>query len=132
MLESGSLHIGQDEVAVLKTREREANPFQTWLRRFFTYNFDAAATCRFCFGIGEAVPAFENMWIECLGDLGRYQVATEDDEIRDKEVWTGVACHWYSKASDKAPTTGHLYLLIPQVHTSTSPNGTLERRCRCS
>ena len=33
----------------------------------------------------------------------------EDDDIRDREVWTGVARHWYSKASDKAPTTGRLY-----------------------
>ncbi|RAL68390.1 hypothetical protein DID88_007121 [Monilinia fructigena] len=36
-------------------------------------------------------------------------MAIEDDDIRDREVWTGVARHWYSKASDKAPTTGRLY-----------------------
>ncbi|KAH8591838.1 hypothetical protein B0O99DRAFT_744095 [Bisporella sp. PMI_857] len=57
----------------------------------------------------ETVPAFEDTWIECLGDLGRYRMAIEDDDIRDREVWTGVARHWYSKASDKAPTTGRLY-----------------------
>ena len=57
----------------------------------------------------ETVPAFEGTWIECLGDLGRYRMAIEDDDIRDREVWTGVARHWYSKASDKAPTTGRLY-----------------------
>jgi len=57
----------------------------------------------------ETVPAFEETWIECLGDLGRYRMAIEDDDIRDREVWTGVARHWYSKASDKAPTTGRLY-----------------------
>ncbi|KAJ8058490.1 hypothetical protein OCU04_012678 [Sclerotinia nivalis] len=57
----------------------------------------------------ETVPAFEDTWIECLGDLGRYRMAIEDDDIRDLEVWTGVARHWYSKASDKAPTTGRLY-----------------------
>ncbi|KAH8585923.1 hypothetical protein B0O99DRAFT_657066 [Bisporella sp. PMI_857] len=45
----------------------------------------------------------------CLGDLGRYRMAIEDDDIRDREVWTGVARCWYSKASDKAPTTGRLY-----------------------
>jgi len=57
----------------------------------------------------ETVPAFEDTWIECLGDLGRYRMAIEDDDQRDREVWTGVARHWYSKASDKAPTTGRLY-----------------------
>jgi hypothetical protein len=57
----------------------------------------------------ETVPTFEDTWIECLGDLGRYRMAIEDDDIRDREVWTGVARHWYSKASDKAPTTGRLY-----------------------
>ncbi|RFU26395.1 hypothetical protein B7463_g9949, partial [Scytalidium lignicola] len=57
----------------------------------------------------ETVPAFEDTWIECLGDLGRYRMAIEDDDIRDREVWTGVARHWYSKASDRAPTTGRLY-----------------------
>ncbi|CAG7556776.1 unnamed protein product [Fusarium equiseti] len=57
----------------------------------------------------ETVPAFEDTWIECLGDLGRYRMAIEDDNIRDREVWTGVSRHWYSKASDKSPATGRLY-----------------------
>ncbi|PCD22285.1 hypothetical protein AU210_016075 [Fusarium oxysporum f. sp. radicis-cucumerinum] len=57
----------------------------------------------------ETVPAFEDTWIECLGDLGRYRMAIEEDDIRDRELWTGVSRHWYSKASDKSPTTGRLY-----------------------
>ncbi|KAL2181085.1 uncharacterized protein P884DRAFT_192070 [Thermothelomyces heterothallicus CBS 202.75] len=57
----------------------------------------------------ETVPAFEDTWIECLGDLGRYRMAIEDDDIRDREIWTGVSRRWYSQASDKAPTTGRLY-----------------------
>ncbi|KAF9879594.1 Telomerase-binding protein EST1A [Colletotrichum karsti] len=36
-------------------------------------------------------------------------MAIEDDDIKDREVWTAVSRHWYSKASDKAPTTGRLY-----------------------
>lgn len=36
-------------------------------------------------------------------------MAIEDDDIRDRENWTAVSRHWYSKASDKAPTTGRLY-----------------------
>ena len=56
----------------------------------------------------ETVPSFEDTWIECLGDLGRYRMAIEDD-MRDREVWSGVARFWYSKAADKAPNTGRLY-----------------------
>ncbi|KAI9775610.1 MAG: hypothetical protein M1839_001011 [Geoglossum umbratile] len=33
----------------------------------------------------ETVPTFEDTWIECLGDLGRYRMAIEDDDIRDRE-----------------------------------------------
>lgn len=57
----------------------------------------------------ETVPAFEDTWIECLGDLGRYRMAIEDDNLSDREVWTSVSRHWYSKASDKSPSTGRLY-----------------------
>jgi hypothetical protein len=57
----------------------------------------------------ETVPAFEETWIECLGDLGRYRMAIEDDDIRDREVWTQVARQWYLKASDRSPETGRLY-----------------------
>ncbi|KAJ4160336.1 hypothetical protein NW754_003461 [Fusarium falciforme] len=57
----------------------------------------------------ETVPAFEDTWIECLGDLGRYRMAIEDNCIRDRETWTDVSRRWYSKASDKSPATGRLY-----------------------
>ncbi|TEA15028.1 Telomerase-binding protein EST1A [Colletotrichum sidae] len=71
------------------------------LRRLATYSMMAL--------LYETVPTFEDTWIECLGDLGRYRMAIEDDDIKDREVWTAVSRHWYSKASDKAPTTGRLY-----------------------
>ena len=57
----------------------------------------------------ETVPTFEDTWIECLGDLARYRMAIEDDDIRDREIWTGTARSWYSKAADKNPETGRLY-----------------------
>jgi len=57
----------------------------------------------------ETVPAFEDIWIECLGDLGRYRMAIEDDNLHDREIWAGVSRHWYSYASNRAPTTGRLY-----------------------
>ena len=40
--------------------------------------------------LSETVPAFEDTWIECLGDLGRYRMAIEDDDIRDRDDRPGV------------------------------------------
>ena len=57
----------------------------------------------------ETVPAFEDTWIECLGDLGRYRMAIEDENPRDRETWAAVARSWYSKAADKNPIVGRLY-----------------------
>jgi hypothetical protein len=42
----------------------------------------------------ETVSAFEDTWTECLGDLGRYRMAIEDEDIRDRETWAGVARSW--------------------------------------
>lgn len=57
----------------------------------------------------ETVPAFRDTWVECLGDLSRYRMAIEDEDIYDREIWTGVSRYWYSRASDTAPTTGRLH-----------------------
>ena len=57
----------------------------------------------------ETVPAFENTWIEYLGDLSRYRMLIEDDDIKDRDVWARVSRHWYSKASNISPGTGRLY-----------------------
>jgi hypothetical protein len=42
----------------------------------------------------ETVPAFEDTWMEYLGDLGRYRSTIEDEDIRDCETWAGVARSW--------------------------------------
>ena len=57
----------------------------------------------------ETVPTFEDTWIECLGNLSRYHMAIEDDDMRDREVWSVVARFWYDKAADKNPNVGRLY-----------------------
>ena len=58
----------------------------------------------------EAVDSFEETWFKCLGDLGRYRTAIEDEEdLRDREVWTGVARFWYTKAVDKNPGSSSVY-----------------------
>ena len=55
----------------------------------------------------ETVTTFENTWIECLGDLGRYRMAIEDDD--PQEVWGGITRFWYDKATNKCPNVGRLY-----------------------
>lgn len=57
----------------------------------------------------EAVPAFELVWMECLGDLARYRLAIESRDMWDREVWAGVAHYWYLKACQKLPDVGRLY-----------------------
>lgn len=63
----------------------------------------------------ETVPAFEDTWIECHSRPSQVSQTIEDEDTRDTEVWTSISRHWYSKASDKSPTTGRLYhqLAIP-------------------
>jgi hypothetical protein len=60
-------------------------------------------------GLLEIARAFEDTWIECLGDLGRYRMAIDDNNLRDKEVWTQVSRQWYLKSALDSPTTGRLY-----------------------
>ena len=57
----------------------------------------------------ETMPAFEDTWIDCLGDLGRYRMAIEDDDPKDREVWSNVARFWYNKAAENSPRVGRLY-----------------------
>jgi hypothetical protein len=56
----------------------------------------------------ESVPSFEETWMECLGDLARYRMAIEEADLRDREVWSGVARMWYNKAADKSPNVGRI------------------------
>lgn len=52
-------------------------------------------------------------------------MAKEDDEPKDREVWSGVARFWYSKASTKNTTVGRLYyhlaVLAVTVHALLIP-----------
>ncbi|EGD99973.1 hypothetical protein TESG_07301, partial [Trichophyton tonsurans CBS 112818] len=39
----------------------------------------------------ESIPAFSYIWIECLGDLARYQMAIEEVDLYNRENWAEVA-----------------------------------------
>jgi len=56
----------------------------------------------------ETVPEFIDTWIECLGDLGRYRIAVEEDRNL-YTVWGGVPGRWYIKAADRHLQVGRLY-----------------------
>jgi hypothetical protein len=55
----------------------------------------------------ETVPAFKDCWVECLGDLSRYQMSI-GEQVRDREIWAGTSISWYTMAQDANPTVGRL------------------------
>ncbi|KAJ4234171.1 hypothetical protein NW757_013626 [Fusarium falciforme] len=55
----------------------------------------------------ETVPALEDVWAECLGDLARYGMGVAERVHHD--VWINIAQSWYAKLLRKSPTTGRLY-----------------------
>ncbi|KAH8168360.1 est1 DNA/RNA binding domain-containing protein [Sarocladium implicatum] len=57
----------------------------------------------------EPVQAFDETWVECLGDLSRYRIAIKDEDTNNQEIWTSFSRHWYTKASEKLPFPGRLY-----------------------
>ena len=54
-------------------------------------------------------PLYKEVFADYVGDLGRYRMAIEDDEPKDRELWSNVARFWYNKASDKTPAVGRLH-----------------------
>lgn len=56
----------------------------------------------------ESISAFEETWIECLGDLARYRMAVEESDMRDREVWAGVSRYWYNQDADRSPDIGRI------------------------
>ncbi|KAI9896016.1 hypothetical protein N3K66_009085 [Trichothecium roseum] len=57
----------------------------------------------------EKIPAHEETWMECLGDLSRYRMAIEETDISVRETWTNISRGWYQLASDRMPSVGRLY-----------------------
>ncbi|KAF2493283.1 hypothetical protein BU16DRAFT_619624 [Lophium mytilinum] len=57
----------------------------------------------------ETVPALAQFWTEILGDISRYRMAIEDQNITDREIWRNNAIDWYSAVADREPGLGRLY-----------------------
>ena len=45
----------------------------------------------------EIVLAFEDTWIDCLGDLARYRIATENEHAHNRDSWASVSPSWQKK-----------------------------------
>jgi hypothetical protein len=43
-----------------------------------------------------------------LEDLARYRMVIKEANLRDREVWSGVARMWYDMAADKSPNVGRI------------------------
>ncbi|PYH41701.1 uncharacterized protein BP01DRAFT_279189, partial [Aspergillus saccharolyticus JOP 1030-1] len=54
-------------------------------------------------------PAYEETWMECLGDLSRYRMAVETTDALERELWAGIAMAWYSRAADRNPDVGKFH-----------------------
>lgn len=64
----------------------------------------------------ETVPAFEDTWAECLGDLSHYTMPIEGDDAHDRNVWMAVSQSRHSNAPGKPPARGR------QRHHRAIPN----------
>ena len=64
----------------------------------------------------EIIPTFENDWIEMLGDLARYRMAIEVDNIGDRVVWQDVARTWFHEAIDRRPEVRTIELNTLTIH----------------
>jgi hypothetical protein len=56
----------------------------------------------------ESALPFEDTLIGSLGDLTRYRMAIEEADLRDRDVWSGVARMWYNRAADRRLDTGSI------------------------
>ncbi|EKG09582.1 hypothetical protein MPH_13369 [Macrophomina phaseolina MS6] len=59
--------------------------------------------------LSETVPAFEGIWIQYLGDLARYRVAIEGENLVTRKTWAEISIRWYNNAVDKTPMVGRIY-----------------------
>lgn len=56
----------------------------------------------------ETVPRYEQVWMECLGDLARCRMRLELGDLSEYGLWAGIARYWYNKAADKTPNQGRI------------------------
>ena len=42
-------------------------------------------------------------------------MAIEDNELKDREVWSSTFCLWYEKVADKSPNIGRLYYHLARL-----------------
>jgi hypothetical protein len=60
----------------------------------------------------ESVPSFQESWIECLGDLGRYRIGVEETDIRDRKAFAGVSRYWGNQDADRSLDFGECKFIL--------------------
>lgn len=50
----------------------------------------------------KTVFSFENTWIECLENLDHYRMIIENNNMQNREMWSGISRFWYFKTSNKS------------------------------
>ncbi|PTB63848.1 hypothetical protein BBK36DRAFT_1171300 [Trichoderma citrinoviride] len=63
----------------------------------------------------ETVPAFEDAWSECLGDLSRYRMAIEDDDIRGPNYQAAVSPSCYIDSAERSSAALLLHHVVDQM-----------------
>lgn len=61
-----------------------------------------------------ASPTFDDIWIDCLGELACCHMATAIGDV-NIEIWRNVARSWYTTAIDKNPQRGRPYYRLGQA-----------------
>lgn len=77
----------QEAMAWPTSRRPSVYDLEDFMRAFIRVAYDIMTV------LYEFVPAFKDTWVECLGDLARYQMAIEQD-TRDREIWGTTAREW--------------------------------------
>lgn len=70
------------------------------LEYLLSFTFGAYQIITFLY---EAVPSFEDTWIQYLIEIAYYRVEVAGEDRQDRETWATIARFWRRKAADKGP-----------------------------
>jgi hypothetical protein len=75
-----------------------------------------------------AEPSFSHEWVEILGDLSRYRLAIDGNDVDDREIWSGIAQQWYIQTDHRSLNTSrseehHTVFHRPTITRRPQQNG---------
>ncbi|OQV07693.1 hypothetical protein CLAIMM_12093 [Cladophialophora immunda] len=57
----------------------------------------------------ETVTQLQFTWVHCKGDLARYGMATQSDDMAARQRWMEISMEQYTRVLDEDPTNGRIY-----------------------